>query len=93
MVLGVLVVIWMVAILGRSPQGIPALLAKRQQIRQFEEENATLRAKIERERQHIQRLQTSQSEQEVQIRSLLKMQKPGDRTFILPKDEQSSPAK
>jgi cell division protein FtsB len=68
----------------RGPQGIQALLDKHKEIRQLEEQNAEAARENERRRVHIRRLKDSQSEQEMEIRKQLKLQKPGETTFILP---------
>jgi len=68
----------------RGPQGMHALLEKRQEIRQLQEQNATASRENERRREHILRLEQSQSEQEMEIRKQLKLLRPGETTFILP---------
>ncbi|MSV35047.1 MAG: hypothetical protein EXQ47_05540 [Bryobacterales bacterium] len=81
-VLGLLVMYGVVAL--RGPRGIPALLEKRREIRQLEEQNATAAAEIERRRERIERLQHNGPEQEMEIRKQLKLLRPGETTFILP---------
>jgi cell division protein FtsB len=68
----------------RGPQGIHALLEKRHEIRQLQEQNASAARENERRREHIRRLEQSQSEQEMEIRKQLKLLRPGETTFILP---------
>jgi len=68
----------------KGPQGIPALLAKHREIRQLQEQNANLARELERRRERIERLKESPSEQDMEIRKQLKLQKPGETTFILP---------
>jgi cell division protein FtsB len=68
----------------RGPQGFGALLDRRAEIRQLEEENASLARENERRRDHIRRLSDSRSEQEMEIRKQLKLLRPGETTFILP---------
>ncbi len=68
----------------RGPQGIPALKEKWDQIRQLEEQNANLQRENDYRRDRIQKLQGSQSEQELEIRKKLKLLRPGETTFILP---------
>jgi cell division protein FtsB len=68
----------------RGPQGIDALLAKHREIRMLEEQNAATARENERRRDHIKRLQDSQSEQDMEIRKQLKLIRPGETTFILP---------
>ena len=67
-----------------GPQGLQALLEKRREIRQLQEQNAALTREIEHRRDRIRRLEESPSEQEMEIRKQLKLLKPGETTFILP---------
>ena len=67
-----------------GPQGLQALLEKRREIRQLQEQNATLTREIEHRRDRIRRLEESPSEQEMEIRKQLKLLRPGETTFILP---------
>src|ERR1019366_4082928 len=78
-----LAVVYGVAAL-RGPQGVSALLDKRQEVRQLEEQNAAKAAENERRRERIRRLEESSTEQEIQIRKQLKLLRPGETTFILP---------
>jgi len=68
----------------RGPQGVAALLDKRQEVRQLEEQNAAKAAENERRRERIKRLEDSSTEQEMAIRKQLKLLRPGETTFILP---------
>jgi cell division protein FtsB len=68
----------------RGPQGVSALLDKRQEVRQLEEQNAAKAAENERRRERIRRLEDSTTEQEMQIRKQLKLLRPGETTFVLP---------
>ena len=68
----------------RGPQGIPALLEKRKEIRDLEEQNATMLRENEYRRARIQKLQNSSSEQEMEIRKKLHMLREGETSFILP---------
>jgi cell division protein FtsB len=81
-VFGLVVVYGLVAM--RGPQGIPALLDKRHEIRQLEEQNAATAAEIERRKERILRLEQNSTEQEMEIRKQLKLLRPGETTFILP---------
>ena len=81
-VLALVLVYGLVAL--RGPQGIPALLDKRREIRQLEEQNAATAAEIERRKERIQRLEQNTTEQEMEIRKQLKLLRPGETTFILP---------
>ena len=68
----------------RGPQGIPALLDKRREIRELQEKNANLMQEIQMKRDRLKRLQESQAEQEQEIRKRLKLLRPGETSFILP---------
>jgi cell division protein FtsB len=72
----------------RGPQGFQTLLEKRREIRDWEERNDVIRRENERRKERIRRLQESRSEQDLEIRKQLKLQKPGETTFILPDSEQ-----
>jgi cell division protein FtsB len=73
----------------RGPQGLPALREQWDQIRQLEEENATLQRENDYRRVRIKKLESSPSEQELEIRKNLKLLRPGETSFILP--EQPKP--
>jgi cell division protein FtsB len=78
-----------------GPQGLQALLEKRREIRQLQEQNSALTREIEHRRDRIRRLEDSPSEQEMEIRKQLKLLRPGETTFILPdapKDAEPAPA-
>jgi len=74
----------------RSPQGLPALKERWNEIRQFEEENANLQRENDYRRDRIKKLESSTSEQELEIRKKLKLLRPGETSFILP--DQPKPA-
>src|ERR1700686_5497998 len=76
----------------RGPQGIQALLDKHRETRQLEEQNAAVARENERRKERIQRLQTSTSEQEMEIRKQLKLLRPGETRFILPDAPKESAA-
>jgi cell division protein FtsB len=80
--LGVLSVCGLIAF--RGPQGVPALMQKRTEIRSLQEQNADLSKDNEQKRDRIQRLRDSQAEQELEIRKRLKLVRPGETSFILP---------
>ncbi len=48
----------------------------------MEERNAKLDREIERMRDHIKRLETNPSEQELEVRERLKLVKPGEKVYI-----------
>ena len=68
----------------RSPQGLPALRDKWDEIRKVEEENAELQRENDYRRDRIKKLQSNSSEQELEIRKKLKLLRPGETSFILP---------
>jgi cell division protein FtsB len=68
----------------RSPQGIPALKDRWNEIRKLEEENANLQRENDYRRERIKKLESSASEQELEIRKKLKLLRPGETSFILP---------
>ena len=68
----------------RGPQGIPALLEKRRQIRELEEQNQTIQRENTYRRERIHKLESSTSEQEIEIRKKLHMLRQGETSFILP---------
>ena len=68
----------------QGQQGIPGLIEKRRQIRDYEKKNADLARKIEEQRARIDRFSDgSTSGPEMQIRQRLKLVKPGEKVFIL----------
>ena len=73
----------------RGPQGLPALRERWNEIRQFEEENANIQRENDYRRDRIKKLESSPSEQELEIRKKLKLLRPGETSFILP--EQAKP--
>ena len=75
-----------------GPQGLQTLIEKRREIRQLEERNANIKLENDRRKDRIRRLQESRSEQEMEIRKQLKLQRPGETTFILPESEQKDKA-
>jgi cell division protein FtsB len=75
-----------------GPQGFQSLIEKRREIRELEERNANIRLENDRRKERIRRLQESRSEQEMEIRKQLKLQRPGETTFILPESERKDKA-
>jgi cell division protein FtsB len=68
----------------RGPDGFPALREKWHEIRQLEEDNASLQRENDYRRDRIKKLESSPSEQELEIRKKLKLLRPGETSFILP---------
>ena len=71
----------------RGPHGVPGLLEKQREIHQMEEKNAKLDQEIERMRDHIKRLESNPSDQELEVRERLKLVKPGEKVFITGKPQ------
>jgi cell division protein FtsB len=74
----------------RGPQGLPALIEKRQRIRELQEKNADLQREIQARRVRLDRLRNNPDEQQLEIRERLKMLKPGEVRYIVP--EPAKPA-
>lgn len=68
----------------RGPQGVQVLFEKYREIRKLEAHNAAAAVENERRKERIERLRSSPSEQEMEIRKQLKLLRPGETTFILP---------
>jgi cell division protein FtsB len=62
----------------RGPNGIPGLLDKRRQVREYEISNEQLHREIEQKQERIQRLRNDPQEQELEIRQRLKFAGPGE---------------
>ena len=71
----------------RGPNGMPALMEKRQQIMALQEVNATLAAENQRKADRIKKLENDRSAQELEIRKRLKLLHPGETQFILPENK------
>lgn len=67
----------------RGPNGISALMAKRQQIRQIEKENESLHREVESTRQQVEELKNNPEKQDLEIRKGLGLMKPGEKTYIM----------
>ena len=74
----------------RGPQGVDALLEKHEQIREMEEENASLARENERLRQRNKDLRNSQAAQEQEIREKLGRTRKGERSFVIPDEKKSA---
>jgi cell division protein FtsB len=81
----------------RGPNGLTALAARRQAIRELQEKNASLEADNKRKRERIELLKHDRETQDYEIREKLKLIRPGEEQVILdgeaPKPAQPSPAK
>ncbi|HUQ95688.1 MAG TPA: septum formation initiator family protein [Bryobacteraceae bacterium] len=69
----------------RGPQGLPVLQEKWQEIREMQQHNADLKRDVDARAERIRRLKESPAEQELKIRERLKMLRPGETIFIIPK--------
>jgi len=72
-------------------QSFDELLEKQDQIRQLQEANALIESQNGELQKHIQRLESSPSDQDLEIRRL-NMLKQGETTFILPEAEKQKSA-
>ncbi|HEX3877752.1 MAG TPA: septum formation initiator family protein [Bryobacteraceae bacterium] len=72
----------------RGPHGVPWLLEKQHEIQQIEDQNGKMDKEIERMRDHIKRLESNASEQELEIRERLKLVKPGEKVYITGKPKE-----
>ena len=77
----------------QGPQGIPALLEKRHEIRQLQEQNANLERENAYKRDRIRKLKENTSEQEMEIRKNLHKLRQGETSFILPDAPKTDTAK
>jgi cell division protein FtsB len=75
----------------RGPQGIPALMKKREEIRLLEKSNGEMAKEIEARRNKIHRLSENPAEQELEIRRQMKLVRPGEKVFIL--QDEKKPAR
>ncbi len=67
----------------RVPRSLASLNQKHQQIRQLQKENADLEKEVAEKRERIRKLRGSRSEQELEIRKRLKLQREGETSIIL----------
>ena len=66
----------------RGPRGVHALVEKQAQIQELDRRNAELQRDLERERERVQRLANSPTEQDLEIRERLKLVHPGEKVYI-----------
>lgn len=74
-----------------GPRGLAEFLEKRAEIRRLQAENAALEAENASRRARIRRLEESRSEQELEIRKQLHLQRENEKTFILPSPQPAPP--
>jgi cell division protein FtsB len=67
----------------RGPNGVSALMARRQEIQELEKENEQLQREIAAKRTRVERLKNNPEEQEMEIRKELKLLKPGEKSYIM----------
>jgi cell division protein FtsB len=77
-----LIAAYAVAVL-RGPNGLTALAARRQQIREMQEKNASLEADNKRKRERIELLKHHRETLDYEIREKLKLVKPGEEQVIV----------
>lgn len=92
---GILVAAGMAVTLGWAAisgvRGVRDLLDKQEQIRQLQEENAVLESENAERKKRVERLESSPSEQDIEIRKL-NLTKQGETVFMLPESEKTKPA-
>lgn len=66
-----------------GPNGIPALLAKRRQIAEYELRNQQIVRENSQKEEKIERLENNPTEQEMEIRQRLKLARPGEKIYII----------
>ncbi|MGE5568553.1 MAG: FtsB family cell division protein [Rhodospirillales bacterium] len=67
----------------RVPRSLASLNQKHQQIRQLQRENADLAREVAEKQERIRKLRSSRSEQELEVRKRLKLQREGETSIIL----------
>jgi cell division protein FtsB len=78
-----LLLAWYAFVALRGPKGVHALAEKQEQIQDGEKRNADWARKIERQREHIKRLETNPAQQDLEIRERLKLAHPNEKIFII----------
>ncbi len=73
-------------------QGIDSMLGKREQIKQLQEQNALIEAENAERQARIQRLESSPSDQDLEIRRL-NLLKQGETKFMMPEAEKKAKKK
>lgn len=85
----VFTLVYAYVVLG-GPQGIPALRAKWDEVRQLETENAVIKQDNDRRRHRIEDLMRSREALELEIRRNTGKVKKGETTYILPEGEKKT---
>jgi len=65
------------------PKGMHAWQEKERLIEVKEKSNAALAQEVERKKEHVHRLSTNPTEQELEIRKRLKLLKPDEKSYIV----------
>jgi cell division protein FtsB len=65
------------------PRGMHAWQEKQRQVREMEKRNANLAREVERQKDHINRLNDNPAEQELEIRKRLKLLHPDEKLYIV----------
>jgi cell division protein FtsB len=74
-----------------GPNGVPALLAKRHLVAEYEQQNQQIMRENAQKEQRIERLENNPLEQEMVIRQKLKLAKPGEKIYIY--EDSNNPGK
>lgn len=65
------------------PKGMHAWQEKQRQVQEMEKRNAELARDVERQKEHINRLNNNPAEQELEIRKRLKLLHPDEKLYIM----------
>ncbi len=65
------------------PRGMHAWQDKQRQVQEMEKRNANLAKEVERQKEHINRLNNNPAEQELEIRKRLKLLHPDEKLYIM----------
>lgn len=68
----------------RVPRSLAELRAKHQVIRQMQKANADLGKDVTEKRERVRRLRDDRSEQELEIKKRLKLQREGETAIVVP---------
>ncbi len=74
------------------PRGLHAWQDKQRQVQEMERRNASLAKDVERQKEHINRLNNNPAEQELEIRKRLKLLHPDEKLYIMGDSSESKPA-
>jgi cell division protein FtsB len=69
----------------QGPNGIPGMFEKRRLVHEYEISNQQLQREIEQKEERIRRLENDPAEQELEIRQRMKLVRPGETIYVLPK--------